>query len=116
MYGHANNAVYFHWFDSVLNSYLMEKGLLNVHQPDVIGLMVETHCNYFDSLAYPQPVEIGLRVAHIGSSSVRYELAAFGQPEVCAAMGHLVHVYVDPHTRRPLELPIKWRTVLKELQ
>lgn len=116
MYGHVNNAVYFHWFDAVLNAYLMSQDLLSLHQPDVIGLMVETHCNYFDSLAYPEAVKVGLRVARIGGSSVRYEMAAFGQSTSCAAKGHLVHVYVDPVSRRPVALPEKWRVALERLQ
>jgi acyl-CoA thioester hydrolase len=116
VYGHVNNAVYFHWFDSVLNAFLIDEGLLNLQHPDVIGLMVETHCNYFDSLAYPQPVVIGLRVGHLGNSSVRYELATFGSADTCTAKGHLVHVYVDPQTRKPSELPARWRTLLETLQ
>ena len=116
VYGHVNNAVYFHWFDSVLNAFLIEQGLLNLQQPDVLGLMAETHCNYFDSLAYPQAVEIGLRVGRVGNSSVRYELAAFGISDTCAAKAHLVHVYVDPLTRKPRDLPEKWRTVLETLR
>ena len=105
-YGHVNNVVYYSWFDTVVNRYLIEAGVLDVERSPVIGLVVETHCNYFASLAFPQTVEAGLRVAHLGSSSVRYEIGLFaaGAP-LAAACGHFVHVYVDRTTRRPARLP-----------
>ncbi len=105
-YGHVNNVVYYSWFDTVVNRYLIEAGVLDVERSPVIGLVVETHCNYFASLAFPQTVEAGLRVAHLGSSSVRYEIGLFaaGAP-LAAACGHFVHVYVDRTTRRPAKLP-----------
>ena len=105
-YGHVNNVVYYSWFDTVVNRYLIEAGVLDIERSPVIGLVVETHCNYFAPLAFPQPVEAGLRVAHLGGSSVRYEIGLFapGQP-LAAACGHFVHVYVDRATRRPAPLP-----------
>lgn len=105
-YGHINNVVYYSYFDTVVNRYLIEAGALDVERSPVIGLVVETHCNYFASLAFPQTVEAGLRVAQLGSSSVRYEIGLFGAGEpLAAACGHFVHVYVDRVTRRPAPLP-----------
>ena len=105
-YGHVNNVVYYSYFDTVVNRYLIEAGALDIERGGVIGLVVETHCNYFSSLAFPQMVEAGLRVARLGSSSVRYEIGLFaaGEP-LAAANGHFVHVYVDRETRRPVPLP-----------
>jgi acyl-CoA thioester hydrolase len=105
-YGHLNNVVYFSLFDTAVNRYLIEAGALDIQHGAVIGLVVETHCNYFSSMEFPQAVDAGLRVAHRGSSSVRYEIGLFagGQPWT-AARGHFVHVYVDRDTRRPAPLP-----------
>jgi acyl-CoA thioester hydrolase len=115
-YGHINNVVYYSYFDTVVNRYLIEAGVLDVERSPVIGLVVETHCNYFASLAFPQTVEAGLRVAHLGSSSVRYEIGLFGANEpLAAACGHFVHVYVDRETRRPAKLPAALTTTLQGL-
>ena len=105
-YGHLNNVVYYSLFDTVVNRYLIEAGALDVDRSAVIGLVVETHCNYFASIAFPQPVEAGLRVARLGTSSVRYEIGLFAARDpTTAAHGHFVHVYVDRETRRPVPLP-----------
>jgi acyl-CoA thioester hydrolase len=105
-YGHINNVVYYSYFDTVVNRYLIEAGVLDIAHSPVIGLVVETHCNYFASLAFPQTVEAGLRVARLGASSVRYEIGLFAAGEAsAAACGHFVHVYVDRATRRPAPLP-----------
>ncbi len=102
-YGHINNVVYYSYFDTVVNRYLIEAGALDLERSEVIGLVVETHCNYFASLAFPQRVEAGLRVARIGASSVRYEIGLFAEGgPLAAACGHFVHVYVDRATRRPV--------------
>jgi len=116
-YGHLNNVVYYSLFDTVVNRTLIEAGALDIERSDVIGLVVETHCNYFASLAFPQDVEAGLRVASIGSSSVRYEIGLFaaGAP-TAAACGHFIHVYVDRATRRPAALPARLLTTLQGLQ
>lgn len=105
-YGHLNNVVYYSLFDTAVNQYLIEAGALDIQHSPVIGLVVETHCNFFSAIEFPQAVEAGLRVAHRGSSSVRYEIGLFaaGQP-LSAARGHFVHVYVDRATRRPAALP-----------
>lgn len=105
-YGHINNVVYYSYFDTVVNHYLINAGALDVEHSPVIGLVVETHCNYFSSLAFPQVVEAGLQVSHIGSSSVRYCIGLFASGEpLTAAHGHFVHVYVDRAGRRPTRLP-----------
>ena len=116
-YGHVNNVVYYSWFDTAVNAYLIEQGVLDIHQGETIGLVVETQCNYFASLAFPQLVEAGIRVARLGESSVRYEVGLFAQgEEFTAAKGHFIHVYVDKVTRRPVLLPPPLKTVLEKLR
>jgi len=116
-YGHVNNVVYYSWFDTAVNRYLIEAGALDVQAGAVIGLVVETRCNYFAPLSFPQQVEAGLRVAHLGRSSVRYEVGLFAPGAAgSAAGGHFVHVYVDRATRRPVELlPDALRRALQPL-
>ena len=115
-YGHVNNVVYYSWFDTAVNAYLIEHGVLDIHHGEAIGLVVETQCNYFLPLAFPQTVEAGLRVARLGSSSVRYEVALFAQDQdLCAACGHFVHVYVDRVSRRPVSLPQPLKQLLETL-
>ena len=116
-YGHVNNVVYYQWFDTAVNAYLIEQGALDVETSPVIGLVVETHCNYFASLAFPQAVELGLRVARVGESSVRYEIGVFAAgTERAAAQGHFIHVYVDRATRRPAPLPERLKQALASLR
>ena len=115
-YGHVNNVVYYSWFDTVVNAHLIERGVLDIHHGQTIGLVIETQCNYFASVAFPQTVEAGLRVARIGGSSVRYEVGLFVQGEpFTAAKGHFIHVYVDRATRRPTPLPAPLRAELEAL-
>ena len=105
-YGHVNNVVYYSWFDSVVNRYLIEAGALDVQSSSVIGLVVETHCVYFAPITFPQAVDAGLRVTHLGESSVRYEIGLFAADAPrSAAHGHFVHVYVDRASRHPVALP-----------
>jgi acyl-CoA thioester hydrolase len=116
LYGHLNNVVYYGLFDTVVNRYLIEAGVLDIREGPVIGLVVETHCNYFAPLAFPQTVEGGLSVAHIGTSSVRYEIGLFAEGAAqSAAAGHFVHVYVDRATRRPTPLPRAFVAALRDL-
>jgi acyl-CoA thioester hydrolase len=116
-YGHVNNTVYYGWFDTAVNAWLIEAGLLDVEKGDPIGLVVETGCRYARPLAYPEPVEVGLRVEHVGNSSVRYRLGVFAAgSEEAAAEGHFVHVYVDRKSRRPAELPADWREKLEGIR
>ncbi len=116
VYGHVNNVVYYSWFDTAVNAHLIEQGALDIHHGAVIGLVVETHCNYFAPLAFPQTVQAGIRVAQLGRSSVRYEIGLFAQDsETAAACGHFVHVYVDRETRRPVPLPDHLKNTLEKL-
>ena len=116
-YGHVNNAVYYMYFDTVVNTMLIERGLLDVVNSPAIGVVVETGCHFFTSLAYPETVTAGLRVAHLGRSSVRYEIGLFGEgSHSAAAQGHFVHVYVDRGTRRPVEIPAAVRAALQDLK
>jgi acyl-CoA thioester hydrolase len=117
VYGHVNNVVYYSWFDTAVNAHLIEQGALDIHNGPVIGLVIETQCNYFAPLAFPQAVWAGLRVAHLGSSSVRYEVGLFADGEdLAAACGHFVHVYVDRETRRPVPLPDVLKKTLETLR
>lgn len=116
VYGHVNNVVYYAYFDTVVNRYLIERGVLDIQRGSVIGLVVETGCHYFAPLAFPETVHAGLRVARLGMSSVRYEVALFGgEVPTAAAQGHFVHVYVDRESRRPTVLPAPLRAALQEL-
>jgi acyl-CoA thioester hydrolase len=116
-YGHLNNVIYYALFDTAVNQALIRAGLLDVERSPAVGLVAETGCRYFDALAFPDEVEAGLRVAHLGRSSVRYEIAIFrkGAAEA-SAQGHFVHVYVDRQTRRPVELPADVRQFLDDLR
>jgi acyl-CoA thioester hydrolase len=116
VYGHVNNVVYYSWFDTAVNAHLIDRGVLDIHAGETIGLVIETQCNYFAPLAFPQTIEAGIRVAHLGRSSVRYEVGLFAQGEpLTAAKGHFVHVYVDRETRRPVHLPAALRAELETL-
>jgi len=113
-YGHVNNVVYYGWFDTAVNAWLVEAGLLDIQGGDPIGLVVETGCRYAAPLAFPHAVEIGLAVAELGRSSVRYRLGVFTKgSDVAAAEGHFTHVYVARTSRRPAELPAAWRAKLE---
>jgi acyl-CoA thioester hydrolase len=115
-YGHANNVVYYEWFDTAVNAWLVEAGLLDIVGGDPIGLVVETACRFARPLAFPAPIEVGLAVDHIGNSSVRYRLGVFARDsEEAAAEGHFVHVYVGRKDRRPVPVPGAWRAKLAAL-
>ena len=118
LYGHVNNVVYYSWFDTAVNGLLIERSVLDLLHGGVMGYVVETGCNYFSPLAFPQIVVVGIRVASIGFSSVRYELAVFPADASlpCAARGHFVHVYVARATRRPTALPLELQHVLETLK
>lgn len=117
MYGHVNNVVYYGWFDTVVNAELIERGALDIVAGQIVGFVVETQCNYFAPLAFPQTVEAGVRTAQAGNSSVRYEIALFAQgAETAAAQGHFVHVYVDRTTHKPMSLNDALRRVVEELR
>ena len=116
VFGHVNNVVYYSYFDTVVNLYLIEAGALDIQNSPVIGLVVETCCRYGKSIVFPDRVTAGLRVARLGNSSVRYEIGLFrGDDNEAAAEGHFVHVYVDRKTGRPVALPDDLRRVLTPL-
>ena len=115
-YGHLNNVVFYSYFDTVVNQYLITRGVLNIDTSPVIGLVVETGCNYFASAAFPEKLEAGLRVAKMGNSSVRYEIGLFRNEEKTAsAQGYFVHVYVDRASRRSTAVPADMRIALKRI-
>lgn len=117
VYGHVNNVVYYAYFDTVVNRYLIDSHVLDIHHGQVIGLVVATNCAYFASLAFPDRVTAGLRVVHIGTSSVRYEVGLFRNDDIHpAAAGAFTHVYVDRSTMRPTPLPADLRHCLAALQ
>lgn len=116
IYGHVNNVTYYSFFDSTVNTYLIEQGGLDIHDGTVVGFVVSSACDYFASIAYPDLIEVGLRVGKLGNSSVQYELAVFkaGEQEACAA-GRFVHVFVDRASNRPVAIPEGLRQALEAL-
>ncbi len=118
VYGHVNNVNYYSYFDTAVNRYLMDAGVLDPKTSNMIGLVVQTQCSYLAPLHFPGDVEAGIRVAHIGKSSVRYEIGLFEMGQTtAAAMGYFIHVYVDAQTRRPVDaLPDCFLAALQPLQ
>ena len=115
-YGHVNNTVYYQWFDTAVNAWLIEQGLLEIASGDPIGLVVETGCRYARPLSYPELVDVGLSVENVGRSSIRYGLGVFAKnSDEAAAEGHFVHVYVGRESRRPVELPPVWRRTFEAI-
>ncbi len=116
VYGHVNNVVYYSYFDTVINRYLIDEGGFDIQSATVIGISPETMCRFYRSFAYPETVEAGLRVGRLGSSSVRYEVGLFGRGETSArAEGHFVHVFVDRATQRPVPIPDLIRSALARI-
>jgi acyl-CoA thioester hydrolase len=116
VYGHVNNIVYYSYFDTAVNQYLIEQRVLDIQGSEVIGLVVETCCHYFSPVTFPDLVHTGLRVARLGNSSVRYEVGIFcNDGPVTAAKGHFIHVYVDRMSRRPAALPAPMRQALERI-
>ena len=116
VYGHVNNVVYYSFFDTAVNQFLIEQGALDFVSGSSIGLVVHSACDYFAPLSFPGTVEAGLRVAAVGGSSVHYEIGLFGVGEErSAARGRFVHVYVDRESRRPQPLPEPLRRALASL-
>ncbi|MBH3354041.1 acyl-CoA thioesterase [Pseudomonas stutzeri] len=116
IYGHVNNVVYYGFFDTAVNNYLIRQGGLDIQDGDIVGFVVSSACDYFASIAYPDLIEVGLRVARLGNSSVQYELAIFreGEQEACAA-GRFVHVFVERASNRPTAIPPRLRAALEAL-
>lgn len=115
-YGHINNVVYYAYFDTAVNDYLIAQGALDIDHGAVIGLVVESGCHYFAAAAFPEALQAGMRVVHIGTSSVRYEIAIFRNgSDLAMAQGHFVHVYVDRVMRQPTPLPDALRIAVTAL-
>ena len=115
-YRHVNNVVYYSFFDTVVNGYLVSKGVLDQDSSEAIGLVVETRCNYFSPIAFPDMVHAGIRVTNLGNSSVRYEVGIFrNDAQAASAQGHFVHVYVDRASNRPVPIPAAVRAALEPL-
>jgi acyl-CoA thioester hydrolase len=115
-YGHVNNTVYYEWFDSAVNAWMIEQGMLEIASGDPIALVVETRCTYAAPLTFPETVEIGLAVAQLGRSSIRYRIGVFADgADTAAAEGEFVHVVVDRSTRRPVQIPRDWREKLEAI-
>jgi acyl-CoA thioester hydrolase len=115
-YGHVNNTIFYQWFDSAVNGWLVEQGLLDIQSGDPIALVAETRCAFFAPLEFPQDVEVGLAVAQLGRSSVRYRIGVFAiGTKQAAAQGEFVHVLVDRRFRRPVDIPERWRSALEAI-
>lgn len=117
VYNHVNNVVYYSWFDTAVNAYMVREGALSLESPEVVCLVVETGCRYFKPIAFPDTVHCGLRVAHLGTSSVRFEIGIFRNDESSArAQGHFVHVACDAATHKPVAMPHEMRAALEKLK
>ena len=115
-YGHVNNTIFYQWFDSAVNSWMIEEGLLDVGQGGAIALVAETRCSYFEPLSFPEVVEVGLSVARLGRSSIRYRIGVFKKGAgTAAAQGEFVHVVVARTSRRPVDIPQDWRLKLEAI-
>ena len=116
IYGHVNNVIYYSYFDTVINQYLIEAGGLDIHKSTIIGIAVESQCRFHRSLEFPDVIDAGLRVGRLGNTSVRYEIGLFRRgDEEPAATGYFVHVFVDRESRRPLPIPSGMRAALQRL-
>jgi len=115
-YGHINNVVYYSFFDTAVNRYLIERDALNILKSDVIGFVIETQCKYFSPIAYPDMIHVGLKVTHLGNSSAKYEVAIFkNDDDIASAAGSFVHVYVNRSTNKPTPIPQNVREILTGL-
>jgi acyl-CoA thioester hydrolase len=117
IYGHVNNVVYYAYFDTVINAYLIREGGLDIHRGEVVGYAVETFCRFHRPFSFPETIDAGLRVGHLGNSSVRYEIGLFRADEdKPAATGHFVHVFVDRSRNKPTTIPPRVRDCLERLR
>jgi acyl-CoA thioester hydrolase len=116
VYGHVNNVEYYSFFDTVINAWLIREGGLDIHEGQVIGLCAESHCTFLAAVGFPDDVQAGLRVGHLGTTSVRYEIGLFDTAGAPVASGWFVHVFVDRATRRPAAMPEQLRGSLERLK
>lgn len=116
VYGHVNNVVYYSFFDTAVNQFLIERGVLDIHKGKVVGFVVDSGCSYFSSISFPDTIQAGIRVAKLGNSSVRYEIGIYRNDEHApAAVGHFVHVYVERSSNRSVPIPENVRSVLEQI-
>ena len=116
IYGHVNNVVYYSYFDTAVNQFLIERGVLDIHKGEVVGFVVDSGCSYFSSISFPDVIHAGIRVARLGNSSVRYEIALYRNNDILpVAAGHFVHVYVERNSNRSVPIPDPVRNVLAAL-
>ena len=117
VYGHVNNVVYYSYFDTAVNQFLIERGVLDIHNGEVVGFVVDSGCAYFSPISFPDTIHAGIRVARLGNTSVRYEIALYrnDDPLPCAA-GHFVHVYVDRSNNRSVPVPADVRNVVATIR
>jgi acyl-CoA thioester hydrolase len=116
-YRHVNNVVYYSFFDTAVNQYMLSQGVLDLESGETVSLVVETGCSFFAPIRFPDRVHCGLRVAHLGKSSVRYEIGVFRNDEpVTSARGHFVHVCCDRRTHAPVAMPANLRAALERLR
>jgi acyl-CoA thioester hydrolase len=116
VYGHVNNVVYYSYFDTAVTGHLVDSGVLDYRNATIVGIVVETKCQFLRELAFPEVVHAGIRITRLGNSSVRYEIGLFsGEEETPAAVGHFVHVYVDRENRRPVRIPDNVRAAMAPL-
>ena len=114
IYGHVNNVVYYAYFDTAVNMFMVDNAGFDPHDATAVGICPESHCNFHKSVAYPNKLEAGLRIDRLGNSSVRYEVAIFiAGDEEAAATGHFVHVFVDRETRKPVSIPAIIRSAME---
>ena len=117
VYGHVNNVVYYSYFDTAVNQFLIERGVLDIHKGEVVGFVVDSGCSYFSPIAFPDVVHVGIRVAKLGNSSVRYEIGIYRNEDTApAAAGHFVHVYVERSSNRSVPIPAPVRDVLETIR
>ena len=115
-YGHVNNIVYYSYFDTAVNRHLIQQGVLDLTNSESIGLVIESKCTYFSSITFPDTVAVGLKVVHLGNSSVRYQIGLFcNDADTASAVGEFVHVYVNRQTNKPVSIPANTRKVLQAL-
>ena len=115
-YGHVNNVVYYGWFDTAVNAWLIENGFLDLAGSEIVGLVVETACTYFESVAFPEAVDVGIAVERLGNSSVTYRIGIFRQGGTqAAAQGRFTHVYVERVDQKPVPIPAPLRGALVQL-
>lgn len=115
IYGHVNNVTYYSYFDTAANSLLIQKTGFDIHNSEIIGLVVDSACSFLQELSFPEIIEVGVAIGKIGNSSLRYELAIFKQHQIqAAAQGHFVHVFVDRKNRKSTAIPQNMREVLNQ--